>query len=101
MKRAFAPHVASASFLAIDGPEGKIHIQVIGTDFVARAVPVEARLGEQVIERVTLRPDGNGFAGILERAPREGERLYVGYADGDLEPTEVVYRGGSPAPRVA
>ncbi|MGH8224073.1 MAG: hypothetical protein ACREQZ_13985 [Woeseiaceae bacterium] len=48
-----------------------------------------------------LRADGRGFNGILERAPREGERLFVGYADGELEPTEVVFRGGSPAPRVA
>ena len=101
MTRAFVPRVASATFLAMDGVEGKIHMQVSGEDFVARAVPLSARLGEQIVERVVLRADGTGFTGILERAPSDGERLYIGYADGALEPTDVVYRGGSPAPRVA
>ena len=90
--------VTSATFLDVGG--GSMHVQVAGEDFVARAVPLTARLGDQDVRRVSVRADGRGFAGILERAPRDGDRLFVGYADEELEGTDVVYRGGS-APRVA
>jgi hypothetical protein len=72
-----------------------MHLQVRGEGFVARAVPLLARLGQQMVGRVVLSADGRGFAGILERTPQEGDRLHVGYADGELQPTDVVYRSGS------
>jgi len=94
MTRARTPRVADATFLAIAGAGAAVHLQVTGDGFVARAVPLTARLGEQVVQRIVLRPDGSGFVGMLERAPREGERLFVGYADGKLNSTHVVYRRG-------
>jgi hypothetical protein len=96
-----SPHVSGATFFAPRGAEGPTHMQVAGEHFLARAVPLFARLGEQVVQRVALRPGGRGFTGMLERPPREGDQLFVGYADGALAPTTVVYRGGNPPPRVA
>jgi hypothetical protein len=88
------PSVTDALFIPAGESRGRMHLQVRGERFVARAVPLLARLGEQVVTRVVLRADGRGFAGILERTPRDGDRLHVGYADAELQPTDVVYRSG-------
>lgn len=86
------PIVTEANFYP--GGEGRVHVHVVGRNFVERGIPVEARVGAQVVGRLVLRGDGRGFAGTLERGPREGDRLYVGYADSELQPTDVVVRGG-------
>lgn len=97
-----APRVTDAIFLPGPGGRGTMSIFVQGEGFVKRAQPLLARLGQQMVARVVVLADGRGFAGLLQRAPREGDRLFVGYADRDLVETSVVYRGGAPsAPRVA
>ncbi len=88
------PRVTDALFIPAEAGRGQMHMQVRGQGFVARAVPLLARLGPQVVGRIVLSADGRGFAGVLERTPREGDRLHVGYADTELQPTSVVYRGG-------
>ena len=86
------PIVRAALFFP--GPSGKVHLHVEGDNFVERAVPVLARVGEQMVSGLLLHGDGRGFAGTLERRPRDGERLFVGYADTDLQRTHIVVRGG-------
>lgn len=90
-----AVRVDDALFIPPGESRGRMHIQVLGQNFVARAVPLMARLGRQMVTRIVIRGDGSGFAGILEAMPQEGDRLYVGYADGELQSTNVVYRGGA------
>jgi hypothetical protein len=98
----YRPRVLSAQFVpAREGQVGHTNIAVVGENFVARAVPVVARLGSQPVSRLVLRSDGRGFAGILEQAPNAGDRLFVGYADAELQRTHVVYRSDDPGPRVA
>jgi len=92
------PHgfrITGATFLTLDG-EARVHIQVAGEGFLARAAPLVARLGEQPVGRIVLFGD-RGFVGVLEESPREGDRLSVGYADQELQATDVVYRGDSAA----
>ena len=94
--------VEGAVFVPAGESRGRMHIQVRGANFVARAVPLLARLGRQMVSRIVLQADGSGFAGILERMPEDGDRLYVGYADAQLRSTDVVYRGSrGPGPAVA
>lgn len=95
------PRVTDAMFIPAGEARGRVHLQVRGDGFVPRAVPLLARLGQQMVSRVMLSPDGRGFAGILERTPRSGDRLYVGYADAELQPTDVVYDGSASGPPVA
>lgn len=95
------PRVMDAIFIPAGSSRGRVHVQVRGEGFLPRAVPLVARLGEQEVVRVVLSADGRGFAGILEQVPREGDRLHVGYADEELSPTDVVYRGGGAGPLVA
>lgn len=87
-----APVVTDAIFVPAGQARGRMHVQVLGEGFLARAAPLRARLGSQLMTRVVVRSDGRGFAGILERMPRDGDRLHVGYADAELEPTDIVYR---------
>jgi len=95
------PRVTDALFIPAREAAGRMHIQVRGENFVARAAPLLARLGQQMVGHLVMRGDGRGFAGTLERSPRDGDRLYVGYADGELERTDVVYRGGGSSPLVS
>lgn len=95
-----APRVTDATFIPAHG--GKpMSIYVRGDNFIKRAVPLLARLGQQMVSRVVIEPGGRAFGGLVERPPRDGDRLYVGYADHDLVATPVVYRDESPPPRVA
>lgn len=97
--RPYRPHATDAYFVSAgEGQRGHTHVQVSGEHFIARGVPLRARLGNQMLVGVVVRADGNGFAGIVEQAPRDGDRLYVGYADGALERTEIVYRSHGEPP---
>ena len=96
------PRATEGTFIPDMAVAGRVHIQVVGENFVARAAPLRARVGEQIVSRLVLQADGRGFAGILERTPRDGDRLYVGYADAELQSTDVVYRGADrPGPSIA
>lgn len=92
------PRVTGALFFPASGVRGRMHLQVDGENFAMRSVPVVARLGEQDVRRLVIRSDGRGFAGVLERNPQEGDRLFVGYADTELQATSVVYGGDGSAP---
>lgn len=93
------PQVTDALFLpAGEAQQGRMHMQVFGENFVARAVPLLARLGEQMVSRVVVSADGRSFAGILEQTPQPGDRLFVGYADAALQSTDVVYPGAASLP---
>ncbi len=94
------PRVTGAKFIpAREG--GGVTVQVAGEHFLVRAAPLLARVGAQPLSRVLVRADGRGFVGVLERPPRAGDRLFVGYADEELARTPVIFGGGGPAPRVA
>jgi hypothetical protein len=90
-ERRSKPRVTEAIFIPDEASPGRMHIQVFGENFLARAVPLFARLGEQIVEELILSNDGRGFAGVLERTPQPGDRLFVGYADSALQSTDVVY----------
>ena len=93
------PRVTSAQFLPAPEGEGGT-VQVTGEHFLVRAAPLLARVGSQPLARVLVRADGRGFVGMVSRAPRAGDRLFVGYADEELVQTSVVFGGGRPAPSV-
>jgi hypothetical protein len=79
------------------GAEWVMRVTVDARNVQQRALPVRARVGPQPMRAVVTSPLGTGFVGFLERMPRDGDRLYVGYAGaGEIE-TSVVYR----APGVA
>lgn len=90
---AYPPRATEARFVrATEGARGHTHVQVAGEHFVARGVPLLARLGRQRLVAIVVRADGQGFTGIAEHAPRDGDRLAIGYANGPLTPTDIVYR---------
>jgi hypothetical protein len=94
--------VTDAIFIPPEASEGRFSLHVYGENFLDRAVPLLARLGEQWVAGVIVEADGRSFAGTLERPPQAGDRLFVGYADAALQSTDVVYGGsGEPGPLVS
>ncbi len=77
--------------------DGAMRLVVIGRNILNRAIPFSARVGDQPVRGLIVSPGGSGFAGFLERAPRDGDRLYVRYVDSGEIGTRVVYH----APGVA
>jgi hypothetical protein len=93
--------VTDALFIPAATPEGRFSITVYGDEFADRATPLLAMLGEQVVAGIVIDADGRSFAGTLDRPPQSGDRLFVGYADEALRPTEVVYRDAGQGPLVS
>lgn len=89
---AFPFQVTDAMYFWADG---KVHLIVDGDGFIERAVPLQARVGDQIVHRMSIANLGRGFAGSLEREPRDGDRLFVGYEE--LQPTSVTFRRGPAA----
>ncbi|MBK8258889.1 MAG: hypothetical protein IPK82_40300 [Polyangiaceae bacterium] len=89
--------VTAALFLPPVSGRG-LEIHVTGSGFVARAIPVAAKVGAQSVRSIALKPDGGGFSGLLERVPGDGDRLFVGYMDEALVETSVVFRPGGGTP---
>jgi len=68
-----------------------MRITVQGVQLELRGLPLVARLGGQELRGVSVSPVGDGFVGLLEHAPREGDRLSFGHGPA-LRSTDVVYR---------
>lgn len=72
-------------------PGYTIRVRVIGSNFLKRAHPLQARVGAVEVERIFVSPGGEGFSGLLAREPNNGDRLFVRYADEKEFSTGVVY----------
>jgi hypothetical protein len=72
-------------------PGFTIRLHVMGSNFLHRAHPLQARVGTVEVERIFISPDGEGFSGLLAREPNNGDRLFVRYADEREFSTGVVY----------
>lgn len=70
-------------------------ITVTTSELVEAALPFVARLGAQDVDRLVLLSFGTGFEGLLRRAPRDGDRLWVGY-DAPAQETGWTYPGTGP-----
>ncbi len=80
--------VTEVLFLPRD--DGRVDVNVFGTGLIARAIPPEARVGQQPL-RVMMISQGGGAAGIIDRMPARGDHLFIGYADEDLCDVGLVY----------
>jgi hypothetical protein len=86
--------VVSAIFERLEpgvAPGFMIRIHVIGSGFEHRAAPVLARIAEAKIQRIIIGPDGAGFTGLLAQTPRNGDQLFVRYADETEFSTGVIF----------
>src|SRR5947209_760631 len=79
--------VLGAEFMPVAG--GAVQVSVLARGLLMRAMPLLARVGDQPLRDLTVGPAG--FSGSLARAPRDGDRLFVHYADTDEMETAVVY----------
>jgi hypothetical protein len=83
------PAVRDAVFI----PSGtQVELTVFGSGFCPRAVPLIAWVGDQAVSRIVLGSDGGRFSGMLVDPPNDGDRVRVGWADGELHDTEIVFR---------
>lgn len=86
---ACTPAVRDAVFL----PSGaEVELTAFGSGFCPRAVPLIAWVGDQAVSRIVLSSHGDRFSGVLIDPPNDGDRLRVGWADGELQTTEIVFR---------
>lgn len=59
-------------------PDGALMVLCVGR-FPRRALPLFARVGEVVVQGISMSPDGTRFIGRLARAPNVGDELVVRY----------------------
>ena len=59
--------------------------------FPHRALPLFARVGEVVVEGISISPDGRRFIGRLARAPNAGDELVVHYLPEPASHTGIRY----------
>ena len=72
-------------------PEWIVRVTVKGDGFVNHAVSLAATVGEVPVEGIVIDPDGAGFVGYLAQEPPEGSAFLVGYLDGELADSGLVY----------
>ena len=87
------PTVESASFDAL--PEEVaigwlMRVSLVGLDFVERAAPLIARVGDVAVEAISI-TEPDGAIGFLAELPPGGARLSVGYLDTGLEETDITF----------
>jgi hypothetical protein len=73
-----------------------LRIDVEGSGFVSRAVPLAAYVGDVPVERIVTKLGFSGFAGMLRMLPPEGAELKVGYLDSPLMSTGFTYQTPPP-----
>lgn len=73
------------------GPGWVLEVEVNGSNFLHRASPVVAQVGDVPVERIFVNTEGDGFIGLLRSFPKNGDKLKVGYLDTGLKNTDVVY----------
>lgn len=66
-------------------------LHVLGSGFVHRAAGLLATVGEVDVEQIMINPDSDGFSGLLRQAPPEGAPLRVGWMDGPMIETGIVF----------
>lgn len=73
-------------------PEWLVRVTVKGEGFVKRAIPLGARVGDFPVEGIVTNLDSTGFTGYLRGEPADGDHLFVGYLQGELEDTGIIYQ---------
>jgi len=73
-------------------PEWVMRVTAKGSGFEIRAIPLVGQVGELPIQGVQIDPDCAGFVGYLATEPAEGDKLLVGYLEGELLDTGITYQ---------
>ena len=63
-------------------PAWVLELDVEGTGFLNRAPQLLARIGSVRVEALFIKPNGDGFIGMLKSVPTAGTELEIGY-DGE------------------
>ena len=73
------------------GPGWVLEVEVKGSNFLHRAAPVIAQVGNVLVERIFVKTEGDGFVGLMREFPKNGDKLQVGYLDTGLRSTNIVF----------
>ena len=87
-------HVTNASFTippVLLDPTCVAQVEVEGTEFLHRAMPVAAMVGNVPVEFIVVNAAGTEFVGLLRTHPQAGDILKVGYLDSELVDTAFTY----------
>lgn len=79
----------------VPGGPWALTVTVTGSGFVARGLPLLARIGAEPVQAIFLYPDGSGFNGQLANTPADGDALILGYAAQTT--TDLVFQSGAVA----
>lgn len=89
------PTAEDAIFEVLDDEPHVMRLHVAGTGFAARAMPLRAMVGDVEVHHIITWIGGDGFTGVLDETPADGDTLRIGWADGgDLADTPVIYHAG-------
>lgn len=68
--------------------DGTLMVLCVGS-FPRRALPLFARVGQVMVQGISLSPDGTRFMGRLARTPSTGDELVVRYLPEPPTPTGI------------
>jgi len=72
-------------------PAFKLRVEVKGSEFLLRAAPIVAQVGNVMVESIVVNMEGDGFGGLLRSLPPARSELKVGYLDTGLTGTGFTY----------
>ena len=73
-------------------PEWIMKVNGQGEGLEPRAIPLVGRVGSIVLEGLVASSDGASFHGFLTEEPANGDELFVGWMDGELNATGITYQ---------
>jgi hypothetical protein len=92
-----ACRVTATAMWFLPRPDGRVDVVLRGRGFMPRAVPLGGRLGRQPLHHLTPTSGRDtAAAAIIDRLPRSGDRLSLGYLDEAPCDTGLSYEGPVP-----
>jgi hypothetical protein len=96
-----AMRIIGAAFKPIRHRRAAMVIEVFAQNLYVGGAQLFARVGRQHVSNLMPIAGGRGFTGTLQRAPNQGDRLYLKYLGRLERSTNVVYRGSGAGTPVA
>jgi hypothetical protein len=73
-------------------PAWLLELNVEGAGFRYRALQLLAQVGAVPVEALFIKPNGDGFIGMLKSLPTEGTELEIGYQGEGMVGTGFLYK---------
>jgi hypothetical protein len=77
------PTADDGTFEVLEGGSHALRLHVTGAGFASRAMPIRARVGEVEVHHIVTWIGEDGFTGLLNERPADGDVLRLAWADSE------------------